>query len=64
MRLIGKDKKHVKFRFKIDGIGFGLAEKSAEFHVGDAVDIAYTVDENEWNGSKTLQLKVRDIKIP
>ena len=46
----------------IDGIGFGLGEKSAEFHVGDSVDIVYTIDENVWNGSKTLQLKVKDIK--
>ncbi len=65
MRLIGKDKKHVKFKFKvIGGIGFGLAEKTAELHVGDKVDIVYTIDENEWNGNKTLQFKVRDIRNP
>lgn len=62
IRLIGKDKKHVKFKFGvIGGIGFGLAEKTADFHVGDKVDIVYTIDENEWLGNKTLQLKVRDI---
>ncbi len=69
MRLVGKDSKHVRFRFMmydlrftIDGIGFGLGEKSAELHVGDTVDIVYTIDENVWNGNKNLQLKVKDIK--
>ncbi|QQG41049.1 MAG: single-stranded-DNA-specific exonuclease RecJ [Candidatus Levyibacteriota bacterium] len=62
MRLVGKDRKHVKFKFSIDAIGFGLGEKAGEFSVGDKVDIVYTIDENEWNGRKTLQLKVRDIK--
>ena len=26
-------------------------------------DIVYTIDENEWNGQTTLQLKVIDIRI-
>ncbi len=71
MRLVGKDRKHVKFkfhpptggsRFQIDGIGFGLGERMGEFHVGDKVDIVYVIDENEWDGKKNLQLKIKDIK--
>ncbi|MEK7533974.1 MAG: single-stranded-DNA-specific exonuclease RecJ [Patescibacteria group bacterium] len=47
----------------IDGIAFGMGEKYSQFHVGDAVDIAYTVDENKWNGNKKLQLKIKDLKL-
>ncbi len=68
MRIIGKDGKHLKFKTvqglaHFDAIGFGLAEKSGEIHNGDSVDIVYTVDENEWNGQKKLQLKIKDIKL-
>ncbi len=48
--------------FKIDAIGFGLGERSHNFHIGDHVDIVYTIDENKWNGSTNLQLKIKDIK--
>ena len=27
------------------------------------IDIVYTLDENEWNGEITLQLKVIDIRL-
>jgi len=69
MRLVGAENSHLKFRFKIhdlgftiDGIGFGMGDKSSEIDIGDKVDIVYTIDENEWNGEKRLQLKVKDIK--
>ncbi len=71
MRLVGADRKHIKFKFQISnfkfqiqGIGFGLGERTSEFHVGDRVDIVYTIDENTWNGNTSLQLKVKDIKNP
>ena len=46
-----------------NGIGFNLAHK---FHLmsGDRLlDIIYTLDENEWNGEKQLQLKVVDLRL-
>ncbi|MBP7558031.1 MAG: single-stranded-DNA-specific exonuclease RecJ [Chitinophagaceae bacterium] len=44
------------------GIGFGMADKYALLQNGQPVDIVYKLDENEWNGSKSLQLRVVDVK--
>ena len=59
---------HIKFclkqhncRFK--GIGFNLAEK---FHLIESkrpLDVVFTLEENEWNEQKTLQLKVHDFRL-
>ncbi|MBI3786271.1 MAG: single-stranded-DNA-specific exonuclease RecJ [Deltaproteobacteria bacterium] len=41
-------------------IAFGMADKPiAE---GDRLDILFTPEENEWNGSRTLQLRIRDLR--
>jgi single-stranded-DNA-specific exonuclease len=68
LRLVGAEGKHVKLRISdcgvsVDGIGFGLGEMFSKMKIGDKIDIAYTIDENEWNEEKRLQLKIRDIKI-
>jgi single-stranded-DNA-specific exonuclease len=66
MKLIGRDGKHVKFVFhdkrRIDAIAFGMGERASELHIGDKVDVVYTIDENVWNGNKSLQLKVKDLR--
>ncbi len=59
---------HVRFIVKQDnilitGIGFNLAEKFYLLQLQKPFDIIYTLDENEWNGEKTLQLKVIDIRL-
>ncbi len=68
-RLVGKEGKHLKLRIKggdrvkaIDAIAFSLGHLSGNLAMGTKVDIAYTIDMNEWNGSRKLQLKVRDIQ--
>lgn len=77
IKAIGRENKHLKLKFKInkstnqpinqstnkiDGIGFGLGELSSKFKPGDEIEIAYTIDMNIWNGRKSLQLKIRDIR--
>jgi single-stranded-DNA-specific exonuclease len=56
---------HVRFVVKQDtfsftGIGFNLAEKFDLLK--NPVDIVFTLDENEWNGNVSLQLKVIDLR--
>ncbi len=57
---------HIRFvlkqnNFTFTGIGFNLAEKFYLLQTNKAVDVVFTIDENEWNGNTTLQLKVIDI---
>jgi len=45
----------------IEAIGFGMGGLYPEITPNKPVDIIYTIDMNEWNGNKGLQLKLRDI---
>lgn len=56
---------HLRFvvkqdKFSFTGIGFNLAGKFELLK--KPVDIVFTLDENEWNGNTTLQLKVIDLR--
>jgi single-stranded-DNA-specific exonuclease len=58
---------HIKFVVQQNdsyssGIGFNLADKFGITANGAPFDIVYTIDENEWKGNTTLQLKVIDIR--
>ena len=68
LKVIGKDGKHLKLNLKpndssfwIDAIAFGMGELN-QIKIGDEIKVAYTLDLNEWNGNKKLQLKIKDIK--
>jgi single-stranded-DNA-specific exonuclease len=59
---------HVRFVVKqnnisLTGIGFNMAEKFHLLQMQKPLDIVFTIDENEWNGTKSLQLKVIDIRV-
>lgn len=45
----------------VSGIGFNLAHKYNLLKNNKLIDVVYTIDENEWNGTKSIQLKVIDI---
>ena len=45
------------------GIGFNMAEKFYLLQMKKPIDIVFTLDENEWNGEKNLQLKVIDLRL-
>lgn len=59
---------HIRFvlqqgHAKITGIGFHMAEKMPLLMSGNPIDVVFKLDENEWNGEKSLQLKVIDVRI-
>jgi len=72
-RLSGKGSRIVKenhIRFclqqgitQMDGIGFGLAPKFVLLQGGMPIDVVFTLDENEWNNQKTLQMRVIDLAL-
>ena len=43
------------------GIAFGRGDFLTHIQTKQAFDLVYTLDENEWNGSISLQLKVKDL---
>lgn len=58
---------HIRFSIKqnnimFTGIGFQIAHKYPCIESGKPFDIVYTLDENEWNGRKQLQLKIIDFR--
>ena len=65
-----KDSKHLKLvlhatRYTLhdfDAIGFDLGYLDKELKINDTVDIVFTLDLNEFNGNKKLQLKLLDIR--
>ena len=63
---VGSNESHLKCSFaagvqSIDSIGFGLGD-ALEIVQSSTCDIAYVVDENEWNGKTRLQLNLKGIK--
>ncbi len=59
---------HIRFSVKQDnititGIGFGMAEKFSLLQQKQPVDIVFTIDTNEWNGTTSLQIRVIDFRL-
>ena len=59
--------KHLKIGAKgksrrIDGIGFGLAHAYDAVKQGKPFDACYTIEENDFNGQKNIQLNLKDIQ--
>ncbi|HET9056228.1 MAG TPA: single-stranded-DNA-specific exonuclease RecJ [Chitinophagaceae bacterium] len=59
---------HIKFvvtqgNYTVNGIGFNMADKLPLLQMKKPMDIVYTLYENEWNGSKSIQLKVIDLRL-
>ncbi|MCS6917447.1 MAG: single-stranded-DNA-specific exonuclease RecJ [Chitinophagales bacterium] len=50
-----------KDRCTVTGIGFGMADQLPRIRQGLPFSICYTVHENEWNGEKRLEIKLKDL---
>lgn len=48
----------------LTGIGFNMADKFQIIEKRQPFDVVFKIDENEWNGQKSLQLRIEDIKAP
>ena len=64
---VGADQTHLKLNVfqgdnkkTFNAIGFNLGDKLSS--VENDFDIVYTLDENEWNGYKSVQLVLKDLK--
>ena len=67
-RVVGE--KHLKFNFcdskkqnKIDGIWFNSISFLKILKEQEAIDVAGTIDENFFRGSKTMQIIIKDIRV-
>ncbi len=69
IRKIGAKLNHLKLKVQdrnhhtFDAVAFGLGSMGNDISIGSLIAIAYTIDENTWNGITNLQLKVRDIQV-
>jgi single-stranded-DNA-specific exonuclease len=64
VRLIGQD--GIKLRLstgggELEAIGWGLADRFAEFDAAETVDIAFRLERDEYRGESRLQAKIADI---
>ncbi|MDR1762090.1 MAG: single-stranded-DNA-specific exonuclease RecJ [Bacteroidales bacterium] len=71
-KIIGADKKHVKFYFTdlsddIEGIAFNMAHKWEQLQkdsLAQGIDLCFSIAVNTFNGKTTLQLDIKDISLP
>ncbi|WP_248724471.1 single-stranded-DNA-specific exonuclease RecJ [Seonamhaeicola sp. ML3] len=67
-KCVGADKTHLRLTAtqpnanNIVCIGFGMGDKYEIISNGKPFSAVYSIDENEWQGNVSLQLKLRDIK--
>lgn len=69
MRIVGEN--HLKLEvyspeapdYKLSCIAFKFAYLFEELQPGVLFSMVYTIEENEWNNTKTLQLNVKDVRL-
>ncbi|MGE3801081.1 MAG: single-stranded-DNA-specific exonuclease RecJ [Candidatus Kapaibacterium sp.] len=67
-RIVGRD--HLKFRVRlneidasyIEAIGFGMGNRIGELKAGKKFHLAFNIDENEYRGTVTKQLRIHDFR--
>jgi len=65
-KIVGKD--HLKFRVRtntgyIEAIAFGMGSRMGELTGGTQYDIIFSIEENEYRGTITPQLRVADFRV-
>ena len=68
-KTLGNDAEHLKAFVKqnnspnFNAIGFGLGEKIDVVKNRNPFEAVYVLEENEWNGTVSLQLQLRDVRV-
>ena len=70
-RTMGADNSHLRFKAKqqdarhsiVQAVAFKMGRLYDKLAKGAQFDLAYTIEENHWNGRVSLQLNVKDLKF-
>ena len=68
-KTLGNDAEHLKAFVKqnnspnFNAIGFGLGDKITVVKNRNPFEAVYVLEENEWNGTVSLQLQLRDVRV-
>ncbi len=66
---MGKELKHLKLKLTdatkqiVEAVGFGMGSSYKEILANPFVNVAYAIDLNKWNGTRRMQLKLKDLQI-
>lgn len=68
VRQIGQSQRHLKVQFKdesssVDAIGFGFGTYAPLLSEHTEMSLVGTLEINEWNGNKTVQIMMQDIAV-
>ena len=68
-RIVGREGTHLKLeliddssKMPVHAIAFGMSEHEKYLKDNSPIDICYTIEENVYNGTTTLQLTIKDIR--
>ena len=69
-KVVGRDKEHLKLELIEgqsaaikQGIAFSMGDKIKGIKAGKPFDVCYSIEENVYNGTTSIQLQVRDIRF-
>ena len=70
-KTVGTEDLHLKLsvyqkgntNFKLNGIAFNMGYHYAKISQGIPFDIVYSIEENNWRGNVSIQLKIKDIRF-
>lgn len=67
-RLVGKEGTHLKLSLsqsnqQFDAIAFKMGKLYPNLRSDKSIEVIYSIDMNEWNNKRNLQLRVRNIKL-
>ncbi len=67
-RTVGVEGRHLKLTLEQNekvfyAIGFGMGDHFLKLTPDNEIDIVYTLEENVWNNQRSIELKLKDLKI-